>query len=295
MTSPKIDFVMLGGAEYDRAKKILDRGRHPGFIGRELFYRCATSGRAIVAVIDGDDAGLALVVKDKLMALNAPPPSRGVGSALMRHLQPKWVRAIEEKVGFFERLGYKRVGAALVGQNGKHAVQLLELSEAAAATASAPSGAQPEAAAATASAPSGAQPEAAAATASVDWLASLATEAADRSADPMRVVVQCHDRKQATDLLARVRKAGFRSTLEAPVIDSESSADIARELLAQARRELAASHSDPDATPKSRADLIRLASDTLQNLERLSPTIRIIRQPNADAPAHVRGTPRQAR
>jgi hypothetical protein len=129
MTSPNLRFDLLGPGDYDRAKSILNRGKHPGFVGRELFYRCATSGRAVVAVLDEQDVGVALVVKDKLQALNTPLQGRGIGSALMRHLRPRWVSSIEEKVSFFIALGYRRVGEAKVGANGKHATQLLELIE----------------------------------------------------------------------------------------------------------------------------------------------------------------------
>lgn len=126
-----IEFVNLGPDDYDRAKSILNKARHPGFVGRELFYRCATAGVCCVAVVDGLDCGVALVAKEKLQALSivAVGQGKGVGSALMRRLRPRWVSAIQERVSFFERLGYKPFGPPKVGQNGKHATQLMERGE----------------------------------------------------------------------------------------------------------------------------------------------------------------------
>jgi len=128
----ELTFVDLGPGEYDRAKAIFNRAKHPGFIGRELFFRAATSGKAVVAVDDDGDVGVALIAKDKLLALSVvvTAQGRGVGPALMRRLQPKWVSAIDSRVGFFERLGYAPMGPPKVGQNGKHATQLMVLGDA---------------------------------------------------------------------------------------------------------------------------------------------------------------------
>ena len=109
----EIEFVNLGADDYDRAKKVLNKAKHPGFVGRELFYRCATTGVCCVAVLGGVDCGVAMVAKEKLQALSivASVQGKGVGTALMRRLQPKWVSAIAERISFFERLGYKSFGA----------------------------------------------------------------------------------------------------------------------------------------------------------------------------------------
>lgn len=126
MTS--INFEALGPNDYDRAKSVLNKAKHPGFVGRELFFRCATGGTATLAVIDDIDAGIALIVKDKLQALSVitSMQGRGVGQALMARMQPQWVQAISEKVAWFEKIGYVPFGPAKVGQNGKHAVQLMQ-------------------------------------------------------------------------------------------------------------------------------------------------------------------------
>lgn len=123
-------FVLLNPDEYDRAKKILNAAKHPGFVGRELFFRCATKGRVCVCVVDSEDAGVCFVAADKVQALSVAVKhqGRGVGQALMAHLKPRFVNAIGERVGWFEKIGYAPVGAAKVGQNGKHITQLMERS-----------------------------------------------------------------------------------------------------------------------------------------------------------------------
>lgn len=124
----EIRFDTLGPGDYDRAKTVLNKAKHPGFVGRELFFRCATTGTVCIAVLDDIDVGVALIAKEKLQALSVivSAQGRGVGQALMTRLQPKWVQAIGEKVAWFAKIGYAPYGAAKVGQNGKHAVQLME-------------------------------------------------------------------------------------------------------------------------------------------------------------------------
>lgn len=121
-------FETLGPGDYDRAKKILNAAKHPGFVGRELFFRCATTGQVAVAVDDDSDAGVAMVAKGKLLALSVDVKcqGRGIGQALMARTQPEWVSAIAERIGWFEKLGFQAVGAPKVGQNGKTAVQLMQ-------------------------------------------------------------------------------------------------------------------------------------------------------------------------
>lgn len=123
-----IRFDLLGPDDYDRGKSVLNKAKHPGFVGRELFYRCATSGRVCIAVLDDVDCGIAMVAKEKLQALSVikSAQGRGVGGALIAHLKPHWANVIGERVAWFEKRGYRSVGAPKVGQNGKHAAQLME-------------------------------------------------------------------------------------------------------------------------------------------------------------------------
>lgn len=127
---PRIEFDTLGPGDYDRAKKILNRAKHPGFVGRELFYRCATNGIACVARVGPDDLGVALITKNKLQALSVVTAGqgKGIGTALIARTTPKWVNAIVSRVSWFERLGYRCVGAPRAPQKGGgNATQLLEL------------------------------------------------------------------------------------------------------------------------------------------------------------------------
>jgi len=122
----------LGPDEYDRGKKgVLDKAKHPGFIGREFMFRCATKGAVIVAVIDGRDVGIVCVDhKGVLQTLSVIPSARklGVGSALVQHVRAiaKFAKPIGDATAFFERNGYRPVGAAAVGQHGKHITQLMQ-------------------------------------------------------------------------------------------------------------------------------------------------------------------------
>lgn len=127
-----IDFVDLSPGDYDRAKSVLNKAKHPGFVGRELFFRCATTGKATVAVVDGTDSAVMLVAKNRIEALSVivAAQGRGIGQALVQRARPRFVNAIGDRIGFFEKLGYKPVGAAKVGQNGKHSTQLMQLDEA---------------------------------------------------------------------------------------------------------------------------------------------------------------------
>jgi GNAT superfamily N-acetyltransferase len=124
-----LEFDHLGPGDYDRAKRVLNRARHPGFVGRELYFRCATTGAAVIAREVADDLGVALIAKQKLQALSVVQAAqgRGVGAALVAHTAPKWVNAIMERVPWFEKRGYRSVGAPRVGQSGKMATQLMEL------------------------------------------------------------------------------------------------------------------------------------------------------------------------
>lgn len=47
-----------------------------------------------------------------LTALNVHPDHRGhgLGAAMVKFLVPNFVRAVEDKVMFFEKLGYRRIG-----------------------------------------------------------------------------------------------------------------------------------------------------------------------------------------
>ena len=100
--------------EYDRAKAILNVGRHPTFIGRELVGRCARNGGLLFFTVNGEDAAV-VIVNPKISALNVLCVlprfrSMGVGRQIIGFLRPNFVRAVEGAVPYFERLGYVGFG-----------------------------------------------------------------------------------------------------------------------------------------------------------------------------------------
>jgi hypothetical protein len=107
--------------EYERCKTLLNRGTHPTFIGRDTVRRYADNGGLLFFQIDGLDAAVALIQPryNCLMALNVLPVhrSKGLGAAITAYLQCNWVRAIEDKVPFFERCGYAAVGKLKQGRS----------------------------------------------------------------------------------------------------------------------------------------------------------------------------------
>lgn len=52
-----------------------------------------------------------------LTALNVHPDHRGhgLGATMVKFLVPNFIRAIEDKVEFFEKLGYRRIGSLKKG------------------------------------------------------------------------------------------------------------------------------------------------------------------------------------
>lgn len=124
----ELTFDALGPGDYDRAKTVLNRAKHPGFVGRDLYSRCATAGTCTIAVLDGADVGVALVVSQKLQALSVVSSAQGagVGARLIDRIQPRWASVIGDRVEWFKRRGYREVGSPKVGQKGSTTVQLME-------------------------------------------------------------------------------------------------------------------------------------------------------------------------
>lgn len=125
-----IRFDHLGPGEYDRAKKILDRARHPAFIGRDQFERYSVKGVVFVAVIDGEDTGITMVDgkgKGVAQSVAASHQGRGIAIAMLGHHAPKFISIIGAKVHVYERCGYVREGPPDVGQSGAESVQLMRL------------------------------------------------------------------------------------------------------------------------------------------------------------------------
>lgn len=76
--------------------------------------RNANNGGALFYELDGAAVAVSLINPHYgiLLALNVRPEHRGhgLGDAIVKFLVPNFVRAIESKVEWFERRGYKRIG-----------------------------------------------------------------------------------------------------------------------------------------------------------------------------------------
>lgn len=125
-----IRFDHLGPGEFERGKKILDRARHPAFVGRDQFERYASKGTVFVAVVDSEDVGITMIDgkgKGVAQGVAASHQRRGISTAMLGHYAPKFISIIGPKVELYERRGYVREGPPAVGQAGAHSVQLMRL------------------------------------------------------------------------------------------------------------------------------------------------------------------------
>lgn len=99
---------------YREFKHILDLGRHPAFIGRDTMQNNARNGGALFYDFHGAPVAVSLINPRYgiLLALNVRPEHRahGLGAAIVNFLMPNFVRALESKVPWFEKLGYVSVG-----------------------------------------------------------------------------------------------------------------------------------------------------------------------------------------
>ncbi len=106
--------------DYKAFKKLLDQGKHPAFIGRDVFCRNAKNGGALLYYFSGELAGVSLINPHHgiLLALNVHPAHRGhgLGRAIVNFLMPNFARVVEGKVGWFEGQGYVRVGKMKEGR-----------------------------------------------------------------------------------------------------------------------------------------------------------------------------------
>lgn len=102
--------------DYARFKRVLNRARHPTFIGRGQFQNNSNDGGAIVWVLMDETsqrdvaASLVDVKRSCLIALSVAEPGMGLGAKIMEYLRPNWARVISTKVEWFERRGFKCVG-----------------------------------------------------------------------------------------------------------------------------------------------------------------------------------------
>lgn len=120
--SGKTDFLVTLGRpdEYRRAKRLLDQGKHPTFVGRDTVTRQARQGGLLFARADDRDVAVAVVNvrRQVLLVMNVHPDWRGTGAGswFLEFVRPNWVRAVESAVPWFEQRGYTPIGALKHGR-----------------------------------------------------------------------------------------------------------------------------------------------------------------------------------
>lgn len=107
-------------AEYARFKTLLNRCRHPSYIGPEFYARCARNGGCFFATLDGVDLAVALINPRRgvFNVLSVLPAHRahGLGSALVHWCRAPLIRSTQQAATFAERFGYSRVAAVQTGR-----------------------------------------------------------------------------------------------------------------------------------------------------------------------------------
>jgi len=120
--------IQVKSSEYSRIKGILNRGKHPTFIGRQLVLFNGRNGGAFVFRFGGEDLATAIVnpATNCLLVLNVLPAHRshGLGAAIVRFLQCNFARVVESAVPWFERNGYVSRGALKQGRRLKTQVMV---------------------------------------------------------------------------------------------------------------------------------------------------------------------------
>lgn len=95
-------------------KAIIDRGKHPTFIGRKLVLSCTRNGGCTIFRFRGEDIAVSIVNprSNVLLVLNVVPEHRshGLGTAILRYVQANFARVLESALPFFQRNGYSPVG-----------------------------------------------------------------------------------------------------------------------------------------------------------------------------------------
>jgi hypothetical protein len=109
--------------EYRRAKRILDRARHPTFVGRATVLRAAQDGGLLFYMVDDEDVAVTVVNarNSTFLAFSIVPEhqSHGLGTAICQYLRPNFVRVITDRVPWFEARGYLSIGEPKIGRKFK--------------------------------------------------------------------------------------------------------------------------------------------------------------------------------
>lgn len=112
----RVEFVvrLARQDEYAEFKRLLDVGKHPTFIGREMFSKNANNGGALFYIFAGGIVAASLINPKNgvLLVLNVHPQHRGhgLGGTIINFLMPNFARVLETKVPWFEKNGYVSIG-----------------------------------------------------------------------------------------------------------------------------------------------------------------------------------------
>lgn len=105
--------------DYKSAARFLSRADYPAWFGPSTFQRYVTNGGGYWFRFRGETAAVG-ILNPRLSSLGALAVARehrghGLGKAIVEFLQPNFVRAVEDKVPFFEKLGFRPLGAMKPG------------------------------------------------------------------------------------------------------------------------------------------------------------------------------------
>jgi GNAT superfamily N-acetyltransferase len=116
----KFEIKLARGEAYGAFKKVLNIGKHPTFIGRSTFERASNNGGALFYEFDGEIVAVTLINPHYgiLLVMNVVPKHRGhgLGEAILNFLMPNFIRALDSKVEWFEKRGYKKIGKPKQGR-----------------------------------------------------------------------------------------------------------------------------------------------------------------------------------
>ena len=100
---------------------MLDRGRHPAFIGRGPYGSSVKQGGVWIYRYAGKDVATSLI-NPRLNCLNVlsvmpDHRSHGVGSTILRLLNPSFIRSTAGAVPYFEQRGFTVIGKRYKGRS----------------------------------------------------------------------------------------------------------------------------------------------------------------------------------
>ena len=100
--------------DYKAAGRFLSRNEYPAWFGPMAFHRYITNGGGFWFHYQGIPVGVG-ILNPRLSSLGALAVAKehrghGLGTAIVEFLQPNFVRAVEDKVLYFEKLGFVPVG-----------------------------------------------------------------------------------------------------------------------------------------------------------------------------------------